>query len=173
MVFGTMNGSKPGWTKAELEARRRLAVQRVTDGWAQKDVAAFLGVHPVTVAKWVAAFRAAGEAGLAARPTPGRPRLLTPDQEAQVLSWLLRKPTEFGFRTDLWTATRVAHLIRERFGVEYHPGYLREWLSKRDHSPQKPARRPKQRDPVEIGRWLSDDYPPLEKKSGRTTPTSC
>jgi transposase len=48
-------------------------VQRVEDGWAQREVAAFLGVHPVTVAKRVARFRAAGEGGLAAKPTPGRP----------------------------------------------------------------------------------------------------
>ena len=66
----------------------------------------------------------------------------------------------------------MAQLIRDRFGVAYHPNYLREWLSKRGHSPQKPARRPKQRNPAEIDRWLSDDYPLLEKKSGRTTPTS-
>jgi transposase len=173
MVFGTMNGTKPRRTKAELEARRRLAVRKVNEGRSQKDVADFLGVHPVTVAKWVAAYRASGDDGLAARPTPGRPRFLTPDQEAQVLAWLVRKPTAFGFRTDLWTAARVAQLIRERFGVAYHPNYLREWLSNRDHSPQKPARRPRQRNPVEIDRWLSDDYPLLEKKSGRTTPTSC
>jgi transposase len=159
--------------KAELEARRRLAVQRVTDGWSQKDAAAFLGVHPVTVAKWVAAFRAGGADALAARPAPGRPRFLTPDQEAQVLTWLTRKPTAFGFRTDLWTAARVAHLIRDRFGVAFHPNYLREWLSARDHRPQKPARRAKQRNPVEIERWLSDEYPALEKKSPTTTPTSC
>ena len=47
-------------TAKELEARRRLAVQRVEDGWTQRAVAAFLGVHPVTVAKWVARFRDRG-----------------------------------------------------------------------------------------------------------------
>ncbi len=41
-------------TAKELEARRRLAVQQVEDGWTQRAVAAFLGVHPVTVARWVA-----------------------------------------------------------------------------------------------------------------------
>ena len=42
-------------TAAELEARRRLAVQRVGEGWRRADVAAFLGVHPETVAGWVRA----------------------------------------------------------------------------------------------------------------------
>jgi transposase len=160
-------------TRAAQEARRRLAVKRVGEGWSPADTAAFLGVHVETVRKWARAHRAGGEAGLSGKPHPGRRPFLTPEQEAEVLSWLTRKPTEFGFRTDLWTAARVAHLIRERFGVEYHPNYLREWLSKRRHTPQKPARRAKQRNPAAIDRWLADEYPAIQKKSPRTTPTSC
>jgi transposase len=159
-------------TAQELEARRRLAVQRVEDGWSQREVAAFLGVHPVTVAKWMARFRAGGEDGLAAKPTPGRPRFLTPAQEKQVIAWLADPPTKHGFRTDLWTARRVAELIRAKLNVEFHPHYLREWLRKRNYTPQKPARRAKQQNPVEIDRWLKDDWPRIEKKSKRTTPTS-
>jgi len=171
-VFGTMIESKPKLTRAEMEARRRLAVEKVNAGWPQSEVADFLGVHPVTVAKWAANYRAAGDAGLAAKPTPGRPRLLTPAQEAEVRSWLEGRPSEFGFRTDLWTAARVAQLIKQQFGVTYHPNYLREWLARRGHSPQKPMRRAKQRDPVEIDRWLREDYPEVKKKSKRGGPTS-
>jgi transposase len=159
-------------TAAELEARRRLAVQRVGEGWRRADVAAFLGVHPVAVARWVARFRDKGEEGLAAKPTPGRPRFLTADQEKQVLGWLTESPTRHGFRTDLWTARRVADLIRTKLGVEFHPHYLREWLTKRNYTPQKPARRARQRDPEAVAGWLENDWPRIQKKSRRTTPTS-
>src|SRR5215212_4912285 len=151
---------------AELEARRRLAVQRVSDGWARKDVAAFLGVHPETVAEWVRAHRAGGDAALAAKPHPGRTPFLTPDQERRVLGWLADKPTAHGFRTDLWTARRVAELIRRRFGVAFHPHYLREWLTKRNHTPQKPARRARQRSDEAIDRWLKTDWPRIKKRPG-------
>jgi transposase len=160
-------------TSADKEARRRLAVLRVCEGWSQKDVAAFLGVHPVTVNKWVRAHRADPDAGLAAKPHPGRSPFLTAAQERKVLGWLAEKPTAHGFPTDLWTARRVAHLIRERFGVEFHPGYLREWMSRRDLSPQKPARRAKERDLKEVGRWLADEWPAIQKRGPTTTPTSC
>ena len=76
-----------------MEARRRLAVQRVSEGWARKDVAAFLGAHPVTVAKWVARHRADEGDGLKAKPTPGRPRFLPATQERKVLGWLAQSPT--------------------------------------------------------------------------------
>ena len=156
-----------------MAARRRLAVQRVRNGLAPAQVATVLGVHVETVRLWVRTHTAGGDAALAGTPHPGRPRFLTPDQEAEVRGWLARKPTDFGFRTDLWTAARVARLIREKLGVEYHPGYLREWLVKRGYSPQKPARRAKQRNPAAIDRWLADEYPAVQKKSRPSRPTSC
>lgn len=173
IVFGIMDEHKPKLTAAEKEARRKLAIRKVLGGRTQADVADFLGVHPVTVAKWMKAYRAGGEEAVAAKPVPGRPRFLTDEQEAEVRSWLLTKPTAFGFRTDLWTAARVAQLIRDRLGVTFHPNYLREWLTKRGYSPQKPARRVRQRDPQVIDAWLGQAYPAVQKKSRPTTPTSC
>src|SRR5262245_24488592 len=160
-------------TATELEARRRVAVRKLHEGWPQVQVADFLGVHPVTVAKWAARHRQHGDVGLAARPTSGRPRLLTPGQERSVLRWLADRPTAHGFRTDLWTARRVADLIRRRFGVAFHPDYLRAWLRQRGYSPQKPSRRAKQRKQGVIDRWLAEDWPRIQKKRRRRTPTSC
>jgi transposase len=139
-------------TASELEARRRIAIGKHQDGWPQAEIAEFLGVHPVTVAKWFARHRLSGDAGLAAKPTPGRPRFLTAIQEQVVLGWLADKPTAHGFRTDLWTARRVADLIRRRFDVAYHPDYLRAWLRRRGYSPQKPRRRARQRNQSVIDR---------------------
>ena len=160
-------------SRAAQEDRRRTAVRKVAEGRTCTDVADFLGVHVETVRRWVRTHKAGGEAGLAGTPHPGRKPFLTPEQQAEALGWLTRRPTEFGFRTDLWTAARVARLIQDKFGVAYHPSYLREWLTKRRHTPQKPARRAKQRDPAALDRWLQDDYPALLKKSRPTTPTSC
>jgi transposase len=158
-------------TAAELEARRLAAVHRVGEGWTQREVAAFLGVHSVTVAKWVARHRADGDDGLKGTPTPGRPRFLTALQEREVLGWLGDSPTEHGFRTDLWTARRVAELVHRRFGVRFHPNYLREWLAARNYTPQKPARRARQRDQAAIDRWVAEDWPRIQKRHGTDTPT--
>jgi transposase len=159
-------------TAAELEARRLTAIRRVGEGWTQQEVAAFLGVHPVTVAKWVARHRADGDDGLKGKPTPGRPRFLTALQEREVLGWLADSPTEHGFRTDLWTARRVAELVHGKFGVRFHPNYLREWLAARNCTPQKPARRARQRDQAAIDRWVANDWPRIQKRRGTSTPTS-
>lgn len=160
-------------TAVELEKRRRLAVQRAQQGWRPKDIADFLGVTPRTLSRWLAAHRAGGAGGLAARPTPGRPPKLSAAQEAEVLSWLARKATDFGFPSDLWTAPRLAGLIASRLGVRFHPRYLNAWLAERRFSPQKPEGRAREQDEVEVERWTSEDWPRLQKKAPTGTPTSC
>jgi transposase len=157
---------------SELEAIRIRAVRAVLAGQPQITVARSLGVHSVTVAKWMARHRREGEAGLAPRPTPGRPRFLTPDQDQQVRVWLSQKPTTHGFSTDLWTARRVAELIRRRFGIAFHPNYLRAWLTQRGYSPQRPARRARQRNEANITHWVANDWPRIQKKRVTPKPTS-
>jgi transposase len=51
---------KPNRTSADKDARRKLAIRKVLDVRTPADVADFLGVHTVTVAKWVKAYRDGG-----------------------------------------------------------------------------------------------------------------
>ena len=155
-----------------LEALRRQAVARVVGGQTQASVAVGLGVHPVTVAKWMARHRAEGEAGLAAKPTPGRPRFPSPAQEGRVKTWLAQKPTAHGFRTDLWSARRIVDLIRREFGVAFHPASMRRWLTERGHSPRRPARKARQRNDDAIVHRVANDWPRIQKKRATPGPTS-
>ena len=161
----------PG-SAVELERRRRLAVARVAEGWKQVEVAAFLGVHPVTVNGWVAAAHREGLGALAAKPTPGRPRKLSPRQEATVLSWVARSPTAFGYPDELWTSRRVAALIQKRLGVTFNANYLVEWLTQRRHSAQKPAKRALEQDEAAVAQWVKEEWPRIQKKRGSRKPGS-
>jgi transposase len=154
-------------TPAELERRRRLAVERVGEGYSTSEVAEFLGVTPRAVRLWVAAHRERGALGLAARPVPGRPRKLTPAQEAVALSWLAESPTTYGFHNELWTAKRVAEVIQWHWGIIFNSHYLSAWLRQHGISPQKPQRVASDRDPDVIRRWLEVDWPRIEQKARR------
>jgi transposase len=156
---------------SELEHRRRLAVQRVLDGYSTQKVADFLGVDPSSVRRWLAAFRRQGADGLAARPVPGRPAKLTSTQEKITLRWLTDSPLEHGFATELWTAPRLGQLIHEEFSVRLNSRYLSTWLRDRGLTPQKPQRVPRERDTKAIAKWLTSDWPRIKKKPGGRTPT--
>jgi transposase len=147
-----------------LERRRHLAVQRILDGYSTEEVSTFLGVDPSSVRRWLAAFRQDGVRGLAAQPVPGRPPKLTRSQEKVVLRWLADSPTEHGFATELWTCPRLAQLIEEEWDICLNPHYLSDWLRRRDITPQRPRRVPRERDDQAIANWLARDWPRIKKK---------
>ena len=161
----------PG-TPNELEHRRRLAVQRVLEGYSTEEVADFLGVDGSTVRRWVAAFREQGDKGLLAGSVPGRPRKLTTTQEKIVRRWLIESPLKLGFATDLWTGPRLAHLIQQEFGIRFHPQYLNAWMRDRGFTPQKPQRVPRGRDPDAIAEWLATQWPRIKKRHADKEPLS-
>src|SRR5512135_1694149 len=112
----------------ELEHRRLLAIRRLLEGYSAAEVAEFLEVDPRTVRRWLDRFRWEGEAGLFARPVPGRPAKLTTTQAKIIRRWLTEDPTKHGFATELWTGPRLAQLIRQEFGIRLNPRYLCTWL---------------------------------------------
>jgi transposase len=138
----------------------------------EKDVAAFLGVHPRTVSRWVTAHRQGGDDAIKAKPTPGRPPKLTKQQERSVQSWLAKSPKAFGYQTDLWTTRRLVEVIERRFGVKFNANYLAKRLTKRDYRPQKPVTQAVEGDNPVIARWVSEDWPRIQKKRARSEPTS-
>jgi transposase len=150
----------------ELERRRWLAVQRMLDGCSTDEVADFLGVDVTSVRRWWRAFRGGGFDGLAARPAPGRPPKLGRAQEKVVLRWLAESPAAFGFATELWTCSRLAHLIEQEWGGRFCPRYLSRWLRARGFSPQRPGRVPRERDQGAIAAWLGRDWPRIKKRPG-------
>jgi transposase len=157
-------------TGAELERRRRLAVDRVESGYSQQETADFWGVSKSAVSQWMKAYSKRGDSGLAAKPRPGRPRKLTQRQEKTVLGWFAKSATQFGFANELWTAPRAAKLIRQKWGVKFHTRYLNQWLAQRRITPQKPQRRPRERDDDVIGKWLRYDWPRLQNAPRASAP---
>jgi transposase len=151
-------------TAQELENRRRLAVDRVNAGYSQTQVARILKVAPRSVRRWIHAFREGGDDALKARPRSGPPCKLTPEQTQTVLGWFRQSPLEFGFITELWTARRVAQLIRQHFDVSINHRYVCAWLAARGITPQKPQRQARERNQAEIERWLREDWPRIQKK---------
>jgi transposase len=156
-------------TSVELQRRRHLAVQRIAEGYSAEEVADFLDVTVRSVWRWLAAFRRYGDDGLAAWPGlgPGRPPKLTSTQEKIVLRWLSDSPTEYGFTTDLWSCPRLAQLVEQEFGVQFHPHYLSVWLRQRGCTPQKPRRVPREQNDEAIARWLAEDWPRIKRKARR------
>ena len=141
---------RPIGTAQELERRRRRAVELVKQGESPDEVAHFLGVGRSSVYTWLKLDRERPEA-LAAKPHPGRTPRLTDQQLTKLEELLLQGAVAHGWRTELWTAERVAALIERHFGVRLHPEHVRKLLKRRLRwTSQKPQRKAKERDEAAI-----------------------
>src|SRR5512135_3526431 len=93
------------------EERRKRAWQVKEQGWQQKDIATALGVSEGAVSQWLKRGRERGVEALNAHPPTGVTPRLTAEQKAQVPELLAKGAEAYGFRGDVWTASRVAQVI--------------------------------------------------------------
>ncbi len=143
-----------------LEYLRRLAVQRVAEGYSQAEVACFLGVSAGAVCRWVGAYRENGGDGLMATRSPGAPPKLTPQQHEELNHLLLQGATAHGWPNDLWTGGRVREIIKKHFGVDYHPAHVCRLLkTKLDWTCQRPQLQNADRDDAAVASWVREKFP--------------
>ncbi len=147
------------------EARRLQAWHLKHKGWSQRQIAEALGVSAGAVSQWLQRARTGGPAALRHRRHPGASRRLAPEQLARLPDLLHRGAEAYGFRGQVWTRNRIAAVIRLQFGVSYHPVHIGRLLKAIRWSPQKPARRARQRDEAAIAHWRQETWPAL--KGGR------
>jgi transposase len=141
---------RPIGTAQELQRRRLRAVELVEQGESPDDVAHFLGCGRSSVYTWVKLARQAPEK-LAAKPHTGPKPRLSADQLSELEALLLKGAKDLGWRTELWTARRVAELIERHFGIRFHPEHVRKILKRRLHgTSQKPQRKARERDEAAI-----------------------
>jgi transposase len=137
---------RPIGTAEELQRRRLRAVELVEQGESPDDVAYFLGCGRSSVYTWVKLARRAPES-LAAKPHPGPTPRLTDERLKELEGLLLKGAKAHGWRTELWTAARVAELIERHFQVRFHPEHVRKVLKRRLRwTSQKPQKKAKERD---------------------------
>jgi transposase len=158
----TLNRKRDAW-----EWRRQRAWELHEQGWWQKDIAAALGVSCAAVCQWLKRRREGGVAALRTRPQPGPTPRLTAEQRAEIPALLARGAEAYGFRGDVWTASRIAEVIWRTVGVRYHRDHVSRLLRQAGWSRQQPSERATQRDEEAIGHWYAERWPALKKK--RTT----
>jgi transposase len=156
---------RPAGTKQQLEIRRRVAMALLDVGWGVRQVARQVKASPGSVCRWRDTRAQQGDTGLTAKRHPGSQPKLTAAQRHQLLDLLSQGARAHGFRNDLWTLRRIATIIARHFGITYWPSGVWRLLRRGKWSPQKPARRARERDDVAVAQWPSQTWPRLKKSS--------
>jgi transposase len=153
-------------THDQLTDLRHRAVRSVQGGESPDDVARVLGVHIMSVYRWLALHRKGGWRMLGAGKRGGRP----PKTDARVMRWVykavtLGNPSQMKMPFVLWSARLLAAAIRDRFGVSLSKASVCRLLHQLGLSPQRPLWRAYQRDPAAVERWLKRTYPAIRREA--------
>ncbi len=149
------------------EGRRLRALELHEQGWTGSRIAEALGVTRGAVSQWLKAAREGGRAALRRRPRGRKPPKLTAEQRARLPEVLAKGAESYGFIGDVWTAARVAEVIRREFGVRHHPAHVSRILKELRWTVQKPVKRSTRRKEAEITAWREERQPSLQAKPKR------
>jgi transposase len=116
------------------------AILLLGSGQPRLEVAQHFGVHPATIGRWAATYRAYGVDGLHGPVVEhrGRPRKLTTEHLAQIKQAILTKPKDMGYAFTTWTLPRLAHYVETHLDVSVEPHYLGMLLHRMGLSLQRP-----------------------------------
>ena len=154
-------------TREQMEERRLEAGHLFKEGeLSNAQIANVLGVSRAAVTLWRERYRTGGARRLKQSLSSGRPPKLTAGEKRKLAQKLEKGALTAGFSTDRWTLERIAQLIEQEFGVNYHPNYLNRLLEQICFSLQVPLARAKERDEELIAAWLLKDWPRIKKKRG-------
>jgi len=155
---------RPKGSAEILEARRRRAVALLGKGLGIREVARQVGSSPSSAKRWKEVLKRGEKEALVAKPHPGRPSRLSPEQKEELLELLLEGPLANGYTSQLWTLPRIAKVIEDHFGIRYHPAHVWKILHACGWSCQKPQRRGKERDEAQIQAWRKERWPHIKKR---------
>ena len=145
---------------------RDTAIRLFQEGRSRKDIAAIVGVHYMTVCKWIDAFKKAGKKGIIIGKRgriEGTKRKLTAEQEAVLRKKLIdHAPQQMKLDFALWTSRAIRTLIWDLWRVHIAARTIRTYMRRWGFTPQKPLLRAYERDPKKVQRWLNEDYPAIK-----------
>jgi transposase len=154
---------------AQEALRKRAVAAVVTGGMKQCAVATAFGVSAYIVSQWMKRYRAGGEPALDARKRgrqPGAGALLTPKQARTIRALVIDKcPEQLKLPFFLWTRDAVRELIQRKYGVTVSINTAGNYLKQWGFTVQKPVRRAYEQNAAAVQRWLTEEYPAIQRRA--------
>jgi transposase len=125
-----------------------------------------LGVHEVTVSRWIRLYREHGAIGLKVKKLSGRPRKIDCNSISRRLLNIVKRPaTKFGFEHPLWTTSRIQQVIYKELDIKL--GLMTVWreLKRLGLSAQKPIRRALEADEAVRTLWFKKTWPKIRSQA--------
>jgi transposase len=154
------------------EAIRKRAIRRIQAGESPEVVIKALGFHRSAVYQWLKRYEEGGIEALNFKKIPGAQPKLTAVQKKKIFDIVtMKNPEQLKFPFALWTLAMVRQLIKDQFDVTLSEVSVGRILKELGLSPQKPLRRAWQQNSARVDKWLSEEYPAIQKEAKKVGAT--
>lgn len=153
------------------EEKRKQAIRMWQKSrYTHKEIAEQVGVHYLTVGRWVRTYQAEGMKALRASKAQGRPvgsgRSMSEEQEVQIQKVLVDKtPDQLKLSYALWTREAVQQVILQETGIKLSIRTVGDYLKRWGFTVQKPKKQAYEQRPAEVKQWLDDEYPAIRARA--------
>lgn len=145
-----------------MEYMRIQSIRLFKERKRADEIADFFGVTVDAVYKWKRKHKEKGIEGLKSKKAKGKKPTLDESDKLQILSFLEKSATEFGFETQLWNCKRVQQVIKERLYKSISISNLWSTLRKWKLSPQIPEKEYAEKDQRKVDQWLRVEWPKIK-----------
>jgi transposase len=145
-----------------MEYMRIQAIRLFKEGKRADEIAEFFGVTVDATYKWKRKHKEEGIEGLRRKKAKGKVPTLNESDKLQIISFLKKPATEFGFETQLWTCKRVQQVIKQELGKSISISNLWNTLRKWRLSPQIPQKEYAEKDKKKVDKWLREEWPKIK-----------
>jgi len=148
---------------------RKRGIALIKSGSKKGEVAKMFGVDKNTVTNWCKSYRLSGSKGLADKKRgvkSGDRKLLTDNQEVTIQKMMVDKyPEQYKLPFALWTRKAVKELIKRELDIDIAIRTTGDYLRKWGFTPQKPKKKAYEQRPVEVKKWLEEQYPSIKARA--------
>ena len=109
-------------TRREMESRRLQAVPDIQNGMRSCDLVRKYEITRTTIHRWRLALACGSDMKI--RKALGRPRRLTPSQEARAVEIYYHGPREAGVDADSWTVREFTEVLCRLVGVAFSTDHM-------------------------------------------------
>jgi transposase len=146
-----------------------MAIKLNKAGVAVPTIAKSCSVGKQAVYKWIKKSKTEGLKSLKSTKAPGPEPALEIEQYVKLKNLLRMPASEIGYATDLWSGPRVRHLIKKKFGINYHQKHMPRLLRRLGLIIKFPERRALEQDPVALKKWKKYRLPKILKTAEKTS----
>lgn len=153
-----------------IEYRRKRVVALYEEGMKQNKIANVLDLSPPAVCEIIKKWKEEGEEFYKNRLSErGRKPKLTEAQKSEIKEIVSRSATEYGYENNIWTQSRVARVIKEKYNIDYHRDSIGRILKKLGLSFKQPTVKSRKQDPEKVKKFNEEVIPLLIEEQKKTS----